>query len=358
MVCVFFRIGIIALWIILFFTFLTAPYLFPSSKKESETLNIFSWPEMLCPEITERFESETGIRVKRHYYTSNEELLVKLKATEGKGYDLIIPSDYAVKKLIEEDLLKPLDWSKLNFKQHLNPKLTHQYYDPENTYAVPFIWELLGFGIDKTAYESAPFHASWEEIFNPSDPEKKISMVNDPIEAIDIASHYLYGEEKELNAREVAMIGTTLKKQKSHIEAYAGVRGDYLLITKNCSLAVIPSSYVIRAAKNYEHIDYVIPEEYTFISIENFCIPKTSEKDEAVCLFLNYLYRPEVLTIESNTFYNFPATTNVGPFIKGPPPYQKTLKAFDQYEGSLYYTRDLLTDKESRTLWVEVKTAQ
>ncbi|MCB1081683.1 MAG: extracellular solute-binding protein, partial [Chlamydiia bacterium] len=165
---IFFRTLIAALWIGIFFAFLSTTHIFRPIKDDKQVLNIFSWPEILNPEIIKKFERETGITVVRHYYTSNEELLVKLKASQGKGYDLIIPSDYAVKKLIEENLLKPIDHSQLDFVATLNPKLMCQDFDPQNTYSLPFIWEVLGFGIDRDAYQDLPFDPSWQEIFCPT----------------------------------------------------------------------------------------------------------------------------------------------------------------------------------------------
>ena len=351
------RFAIIAIWICLFFTFLTATHLFTTEKKKEQTLHLFSWPEILSPETIRGFEEETGIQVVRHYYTSNEELLVKLKATEGRGYDLIIPSDYAVKKLVEEELLLPLDHSKLNFLDHLNPKLTHQPFDEANTYSLPYIWEFMGFGINQEAFERAPFNPTWHEVFSPKEGPLRLSMINDPIEAIAVTSHLLYGTRETLQPHEIARIQKTLKEQKPLVEAYAGVRGDYLLITKNCSVAVIPASYVIRAAKNYDHVDFLIPKEYTFLSIENVSIPKTAENPELVYLFLNYLYRPDVFAQEAKNFNNFPATTNLTPYLSDAPPiYLKTLEALEAYDGTFYYFRELLPEEESRTLWVNIKS--
>lgn len=351
-----FRSLIATLWIGIFFAFLSTTHYLSPVKEDKQVLNIFSWPEILSPEIVSKFERETGIKVVRHYYTSNEELMIKLKATHGKGYDLIIPSDYAVKKMIAEDLLQPLDHSQLTFMKDLNPKLIRQDFDPENTYSVPFIWEILGFGIDKGAYEEIPFEPTWKEIFTPSNPNTKISMVNDPIEAIDIASHHLFKNREKLGPQEIALIKTKLQEQKPFVEAYAGVRGDYLLTTKNATVAIIPSSYVLRAATNYSHIDFVLPKDYCFISIENMCMPTASENQDLVYLFLNYLYQPEIFASEANTFQNFPATTNVRSYINASPIFLKTLNALEPYEGTFYYTRPLLSDKESRSLWVELKS--
>ena len=133
----FLRIGITALWIAFFFLFLTAAHYLRPLKYDRPTIHIFSWPETLSAKTIKRFEERTGIKVVRHYYTSNEELLVKIKATNSKGYDLIIPSDYAVKKLIANDFLQPIDYSQLTFTENINPRLMHHSYDPENTYSVP-----------------------------------------------------------------------------------------------------------------------------------------------------------------------------------------------------------------------------
>ena len=350
------RLTIVSLWIALFFGLVSIPHLIHPFKEKTPVLNIFSWPEILSPETIAKFEKESGIKVKRHYYTSNEELLVKLKATEGKGYDLIIPSDYMVKKLIDEELLQPIDLAELNFVSHLNPRLIHQPFDPKNTYSIPYIWEAIGFGINTEQYDSLPFTPTWEELYHPTNPNTKISMINDPIEAIDCTARYLFGNEVEMGPKEIAQIHATLREQKKLVEAYAGVRGDYLLITKNCSIAVIPTSYVLRATKDYKHIDFVIPEKYTFLSIENFCIPKESESSAFAYAFLNYLYQPEVFAGESNSYHNFPATTNVSPYIKGLPVYLKTLETLENYNGDFYYTRDLLSETESRTLWIKLKT--
>lgn len=350
------RFAIVTLWVAVFFALLSLPHFIRPFKEDTPTLNIFSWPEVLSPETIEQFEKESGIQVRRHYYTSNEELLVKLKATEGKGYDLIIPSDYMVKKLIEEELLQPIDFSRLSFKKHLNPRLVNQPFDPENTYSIPYIWEVLGFGINTEQYQTLPFKPTWDEVYHPTHPSTKISMINDPIEAIDCTARFLFKDAKELGPREMVQIHTLLKEQKPLVEAYAGVRGDYLLITKNCSVAVIPTSYVLRATKNYSHIDFVIPEKYTFLSIENFCIPKTSENHEEIYAFLNYLYRPDVFAAEAESYYNFPATTNVRQHIQGMPVYLKTLESLEKYDGEFHYTRDLLSETDARTLWIKLKT--
>ncbi|MBS0627482.1 MAG: spermidine/putrescine ABC transporter substrate-binding protein, partial [Verrucomicrobia bacterium] len=87
------RLCIISSWLIGIFVALYWPKINFFSYKD-HTINVFAWSDILHPDIVADFEKETGIKVKFNYYSSNEELLVKLKATKGEGYDLIIPSDY------------------------------------------------------------------------------------------------------------------------------------------------------------------------------------------------------------------------------------------------------------------------
>ncbi len=158
------RSGIIALWITLIATILYWPNLKFSSSDEN-TLNVFAWGDILDPDVIARFQKKTGIHVNLNYYSSNEELIVKLRATQGAGYDLIIPSDYAVNVLAEENLLKPLDRSQLGFWPKIDPNLLNHFFDPDNRYSIPFEWEIYGFGIDADYFAAHPTRPSWKMIF-------------------------------------------------------------------------------------------------------------------------------------------------------------------------------------------------
>lgn len=327
-----------------------------SPRSQENTLQVYGWPEMFVPEVIEKFEKETGIKVKMHYYTTNEELFVTLKATKGKGYDLIIPSDYAVKMLIKEDLLQPIDKSMLNFLDHINPVLLNQDYDRENTYAIPYQWEVFGFGIDTDYAEKYSLSPSWKTIFSPENPNLKIAMVNDPIEAVTFAAYYLFGSPKTLTSRDTLKVRDLLETQKNWVEAYAGLRADYLLATKNCHIALCTSSYIFRSSTQNPHVKFVVPEEGSFMSIENMCIPKESTKESQIYELMNFLYKPENLGKDSSTFFTFPATVNTRPYLDVPPEYLDFLENSHLYAGKLYFIRYLMSEKETRKLWVDIKS--
>ncbi|MBF5059611.1 extracellular solute-binding protein [Candidatus Neptunochlamydia vexilliferae] len=345
---------IIFMWIALIFGVLTFSKRESSSKKEEKTIDVFAWSEAFFPETIEAFTNETGINVRMHYYTSNEELLTKLRACKGKGYDLIIPSDYTVKILIDEEMLKPLDKSQLEFASHLNPVLLGRDYDPDNTYSLPYEWEIFGFGIDVDAFDSPP--TSWKELFSPSMEETKIAMTNDPIEAVNFAAYHLFGEDPTISDEGVYRISHLLKTQKKWVESYAGLRADYLLATKNCQIALSTGSFIFRSLDHSPHVKFVLPDDYTFISIENVCIPKYSEKEALTYLFLNKVYAPKAISKYCSTFYTFPATTNCYPLIEAPPYYMEILQDPEFHKRRLYFIRHLISEKEARTLWINVKS--
>jgi len=350
------RLIILSCWIALIAGSLWMTTIHFSPKSEENTLQVYGWPEMFLPEVLDEFEKETGIKVRMHYYTTNEEMLVTMKATGGKGYDLIIPSDYAVSMLIQEDLLKPIDHSQLNFLDTLNPILLKHDYDPENQYAIPYQWEVFGFGVDSDYFQNKKLKSSWETIFNPQDPDIKLAMVNDPIEAVNFAAYYLNGAKPKLNEKKTRKIRDLLSEQKSWVEAYAGLRADYLLATKNCHVALCTSSYIFRSSTQYSHVKFMAPKEWTFISIENMSIPKASTKEAQVYEFLNFIYKAENLGKDSNVFFTFPATTNTTPYLEVPPEYLEFLENSHLFEGKLYFIRHLIPEREIRKLWVEIKS--
>ena len=175
-------------------SFLIATY-FPTylKKTDPKTLNIFVWGDFFPEKTFLKFEQETGIRVQVNYYVSNEELILKLEKTKGMGYDIIFPSDYAVKILKEKDLLQPIDHTKLTFKEHIEPSLLNQYFDPNNTFSFPYFWEVYGMALEKNLYPKGCF-PSLALLFEKTN--RKVVMTADPVEAITFATHYLYGKKK------------------------------------------------------------------------------------------------------------------------------------------------------------------
>lgn len=348
---------IILFWLALIFCALYWPK-WNWIKYDQNTINVFVWGDILEPTIVANFEKETGIKLNLSYYSSNEELIVKLKATRGEGYDLVIPSDYAVNILIKEELLKAFDKNKFAYWNTLNPQLLNQYFDPDNSYSIPFEWELYGFGIDKDYFAQHPTTPSWGMIFNPDILRYKIVMNNDPIEAVEFASFYLYGSAEGMDNDQTTAIKQLLIQQKPWVAAYANFRGDYFLATKNVSLVVASSSYIFRSKRLFDFIGFVVPEEGSFITIENFCIPKPSKKEDLVFQFINYLCSPKSVAAHYETFGQFPSALHPLDVLRSDPEASKLMFSTPEDFKKYHFIRNVLPEAEIRDIWVEVKNGE
>ena len=346
---------IICLWICLLLGALYWPKITFFSYK-ANTINVFTWGDILDPKIISSFEKETGIKVNFSYYSSNEELLVKLKATKGEGYDLIIPSDYAVSTLIKQNLLKKIDKSKLTFWNELNPNLLGRFFDPTNEYSIPFEWEIFLLGINYYKDKSTPLN--WGLNFDKNNINYKISMTNDPIEATLLAGFYLFGPKDSLNATESAAVRDLLIKQKKWVEAYATFRGDYFLCTGSCQVAVVSSSYIWKTLNQFPSIGFVVPEEGTFISIENLSIPHPSKKEDLTYQFINYLFKEESVLSHFKTFGFFPSTLQALDKIELLPETKKLLLSSEDQFKKFHFAKEMMPQEQITDIWIEVKSGK
>jgi spermidine/putrescine transport system substrate-binding protein len=344
---------IIATWTSLFALLCYGPNFSPTSSK-AKNLSILTWGDILDTDVIADFEKQTGIKVSLSYYGSNEELLVKMKATGGEGYDILIPSDYAVAKLIENDLVRPIQKEKITNFSKIDPLLLNKFYDPKNTYSLPFEWEVYGFGYNKNVFPT--MNSSWDLLFD-KDLDFKYVMTNDPNEAIQFASFYLFKERSKLNLSELNIVIDLLSQARKRTEAYASFRADYFLATKSVPLVITSSSYIWRSVKNYPFIGFTIPQEGSFITIENVCISKASKNIDNVHALIDYLYSDQSAIKHFETFGFFPSTISQ---VKDAPLDTESLSIIKQREElfkKLHFINELSTQEKIQDAWVKIKVS-
>lgn len=116
---------------------------------EGQTLHIYNWGEYTGEEVLGMFEEMTGAKVVMDNFDSNEQMYIKV--ANGESYDILVPSDYMIQRLIQEDMLQKLDKSKIQSGlDQLNPDVLGLPYDPNNDYSVPYFWGAVGIVYDKT----------------------------------------------------------------------------------------------------------------------------------------------------------------------------------------------------------------
>ena len=350
----FLKFFIIFSWILLIFGMLLIPKIDLKKSYNDRSIDVFVWGDYFESKTIKKFEELNNIKVNLHYYSSNEEMMLKLRAHKGSGYDLVVPSDYAVQILIKENLLQPMDYSKINFLHKISPILLDHNFDPKNKYSLPNMWEVYGIGYDSEQLKEIDLKPTLGHFFDKNLISYKFSMTPDPVEAIVFASCYLYGRINQLSAQQALEVKNLLIEQKPFVEAYADYRAKYLMQTKNCPIAVIRSSLLFYIAQENPHMQFVIPDEATITTIENVAIPVGCKKQEMVYKFLNFIYEDEPHASQLDICPLFPA-------VKSSLDYTDEVKEFyDTYEkaikkDNLYFFRYLIPEEEIRDMWVEIK---
>ncbi len=286
--------------LIIIFAFLFLPAI--TNYFEKDSINLLVWSGVFDPEHFKQFEQESGIRVNVTYFSSHEEVLIKLLATKSKGYDLLVTSELGVEFLIERNLIKKIDKDRLTFFDKLNPKFLNHYFDPNNQYSIPEDWYVLGIGVNKKFFKKGLPPANLGTIFDSKIMPNHIGMTNDAKETIALASLYLFGQNRPLNQKEVEQVKQLLITQKQKVEAYTDFRGDFLLESGNCPIALVATNYIWRELQEENNLAFLLPKEAVVLNIENFVIPVATEKDDYIYKLLNFLYRPE---IQKHNFENF-----------------------------------------------------
>lgn len=335
-------------------------------------ITVLAWSGTMDRALLKKFETETGIRVFFNSYATNEELMAKLRATGGAGYDLVVPSDYAVIKLVEEGLIKKIDKTKCLFWRDLNPVLLGLYFDPENTYSIPFGWDLYCVGINKQRVDAAQIKNGWDLLFPARTgvvaPERKVVMTNDPLEALLFAYvgtgccgkfpadfHTIYTWSRE--QREALYVGLLagLREQRKNLEAYATVRADYFLGMGYVDAAIMQTTDLFRAMKSYDNIDFILPSP-TFVTVENCVIPVACHKDDLVYCFLNFLYRHDVAVEQFAACPTAPARADVFDSVSVGSRYRELMTVSREKFQKFLFIRDPFPEYVRYDLWVAVKS--
>lgn len=348
------KLTIVAVWVAIIFSVLVAPKIEWNKNCNDRSIDVFVWGDYFDPKLIADFEEKSDIKVRFHSYSSNEEMIMKLRAHKGIGYDVVIPSDYAVQILIKEKLLQPIDYKKVDFVHKITPSLLNHSYDPGNKYSLPNMWMVYGIGYDKNYFKNQPLEPTLGQFFNPALFTYKLSMTPDPVEAIVFASCYLYGDVDTLNDNQAKEVKNLLLKQKPYVEAYADYRAKYLMQTKNCPLAVLGSSFLFHIARSDENMGFMIPKEATFVSIESVAIPVGSTKQELVYQFLNFLYSESAQASQVAICPLFPASESSLNLTNEHPDYYKIYQQTMQNPKFLFI-RYLLSEEKIRDMWVEIK---
>lgn len=274
----------------------SADYDWTRFKGKNITLNVYNWGEFISNgsdesvDVVAAFEKLTGIKVNYTTFDSNESMYAKLKSGAA-SYDVIVPSDYMVAKMIAEGMLKPLNYENIPNFQNIDEEYRNPDYDPENSYVVPYMFCTTGIIYNKTMVQTAP--SGWADLWN-EEYADSILMFNNSRDAYSIGALKLgYGINPQ-TIEDVYTVVEELKLQKPLVQAYVMDEIFDKMIGSEAAVGVYYSGDAITMIHDNPDLVWVFPEEGSVMSMDNMVIPATCTQQEAAEMFINYMCEPDV----------------------------------------------------------------
>ena len=267
--------------------------------QENITLNVYNWGQYIADgsdgsmEVIKEFETRyPHIKVNYSTYDSNEIMYSKL-SNGGITVDLIIPSDYMIARMIEEDMLLPLNFDNIPNYQYIDEDFRNTAYDPENIYSVPYTWGTVGI-LYNTKYVDEADVTGWELLWN-EDYAGKILTFGNSRDAFGIAQFMLGYDINTTDEAELQACAELLKQQKPLLQQY--VMDEIFAIMQNEEAWIAPyyAGDCLTMMGENENLDFFLPGHQGFnMFIDAMCIPTCAKEKEAAELFINFLCDPEI----------------------------------------------------------------
>ena len=319
----------------------------PASSGKTVSLNVYNWGEYISDEDDEEcglfdvnagfeayYKEKYGVEVKVNYstYATNEDMYAKL-TNSAVSYDIVIPSDYMIQKMIANDMLLPLDFSKLTNYANISDSFKNMYYDPDNTYSVPYTYGMVGIIYNSEFVKPDDVNSeSWELLWN----EKyagKILQFNNPRDAFATA---MYKEGLNINSSDPSDWNKALAELKAQKPILQGYVNDEIFNKMKSASAWISAyfagDYLTMAADNTD-LRFYYPTEGTNYFVDAMCIPKTSKNYDIALEYINYMIGVEAAT--ANALYIGYASPN-----------QAVLDS-DYYKEMLDYNYSIYDDEDN-----------
>lgn len=320
------------------------------------TINVYNWGEYIDETVLSDFEKQTGIHVNYTTYASNEEMYAKV-SSGAASYDVVIPSDYMISKMIEEDLLAQLDYANIPNYSMIGDDYKGLAYDPDNQYTVPYTWGTTVIIYNKTMVDPADVADKSVDLLWNEKYAGQILMFDNPRDAFGLAQKKLGYSMNSLNPAEWEAAAEELKVQKPLVQAYVM---DQIFDKMSSGEAAIAPYYagdaLIMQADNPD-IDYYIPTEGANFFVDCMCVLKNSQHKAEAEQFINFMCETEVAAKTAEYIgYATPhmeARTLLDPEIVGNALVYPDSKVLESTEVFLNLSKDI--NKLQSDLWTDVK---
>lgn len=356
------RIVAILFAVVLVFSMAVPALAADASDLAGTTINVYNWGEYISDgsegsmDINAEFTKRTGIKVNYNNYDTNENMYAKLK-NDGVSFDIVIPSDYMIERLIDEDMLQKIDFSNIPNYKYIDAKYKGLYFDPKDEYSVPYNVGMVGLIYNTKMVKEAPtsWNVMWDEQY-----KGKVLMFDNPRDAFGIAQKLLGQSFNTTDEAEWRAAADKLKVQKPILQGY--VMDDIFRKMESGEAAIAPyyAGDFITMHSNNPDLAFVYPQEGVNIFVDSICIPKNAKNKAAAEAYINFLLDPDI-AVENANYLGY-ATPNTAVLtredyeLKGNEylyPEDQKMPKTEYFYNLPQKTLTLMTD-----LWSELKASQ
>ncbi|WP_252187870.1 ABC transporter substrate-binding protein [Anaeromonas frigoriresistens] len=272
--------------------------------EDKAQLHVYNWGDYIDETVLDQFEEEYDVDVVYETYPTNEDMYVKIKQG-GTGYDVAIPSDYMIEKMIKEDLLHKIDMNNIENYKYISERFKNLDFDPNNEYSVPYMWGTVGILYNETMVDEEvdSWNILWDEKY-----DDEILMLDSQRDSFAVALKKLGYSINTKDEEELEKAKQELIRQKDLVLAYVGDEGKDMMVREEAALSVAWSGDAIYLMEENENLNYFVPKEGSNLWYDNMVIPNTSDNKELAEKFIDFMTRPEIAL--KNTEYIGYSTPN------------------------------------------------
>lgn len=268
----------------------------PMRQFAGTTLNVLNWGDYIDEDVLGQFEELTGITVKYFTTASNEEMLIKVGASDSE-FDICFPSDFTTERMIQLDMLHKINKDNIPNLQYMDARFLGLDFDKNNDYSVPYMWGTVGILYNTTMVDEPV--TSWDILWD----EKyagQIYMYDSIRDTMAVALKKLGYSINSMNEAEILEAQDALIAQKPLVKAYLDDRIKDGMINGEGALGVIYSGDAFWCMQENPDLAYAVPEEGSNLFCDAVVILKNSKNPEAAEMFLNFLCDPEISLANTN----------------------------------------------------------
>ena len=261
-----------------------------SGMSGADTLTIYNWGDYIDPNLLRKFEKESGYKVNYETFDSNEAMFTKIQQG-GTAYDITIPSEYMIQKMMKEKMLLPIDHKKLKGLENIDERFLNLDFDPQNNYSIPYFWGTLGI-IYNDKFIDKDEIKQWDDLWKP-ELKDNLMLIDGAREVLGLSLNSLGYSLNSKNNQELREATDKLNKLTTNVKAIVADEIKMYMINEESAAAVTFSGEAAEMLDGNEHLHYMIPSEGSNLWFDNIVIPKTARNIKGSYEFINFMLRPE-----------------------------------------------------------------